>query len=171
MEGRKTVTRRIVKPEPGSLELLKRWCKPRYKAGETVYVKEAWAKNYTGIEGLPIHYKLDYPNGISDNHAYGLMEWHSPMFLPEKYARTFLLIEDVRPERLKEITEWDAEHEGLQEWEEMYRQYDVPLKDAGWTRNPIVSYQTLWDSINPDCPFDFNPWIWRIQFKVKGISK
>ena len=139
VEGRKTNTRRAeaglkeINQEPDAWELLPGHesdslvflfrhkelsevvsTKPRYHAGETVYIKEAWtyALDYNMPDLQPnkqsILYKLD-----SDILAQG-NKWQSPLFMPERAARHFIPITGVRAERLQEITEEDAKAEGVE---------------------------------------------------------
>lgn len=147
----------------------------RYKVGETVYVKEAWAteKRYDDLppRAIPttahIHFMAD-----------GVGEWpldlevgklRSLMFLRESMARYFLTIKDVRPERLQEITPEDCEAEGI-----------------SWAHtdddDKVEAYASLWDSINAkprrivtpthkpitvlDNTWSSNPWIWRYVFAL-----
>lgn len=74
----------------------------------------------------------------------------SPLFMPAWAARDFIKITDVRPKRLQEITELEAEAEGAPEHG----------LNAG-----LLWYKKLWDSINPKYPFSSNPWCWRYEFK------
>ena len=67
---------------------------------------------------------------------------------------------------MQEITEEDAIAEGIQEWEGMLKEYDKPDTSPGWTRDVILSYRTLWDSINKDYPWESNPWVWVYIFNV-----
>jgi hypothetical protein len=126
--------------------------KPRYHTGETVYVKEAWDSDCTC--GSPqcngVIYKLGYSGVITPDR------WRSPLFMPDHFARTFLQITDVRPERLKDITVEDCIAEGCVSY---LREHDacVELKQK---------YFTLWDSINPQYPASLNPWVWRIESKL-----
>jgi len=83
--------------------------KPHYQIGETVYIKEAW-----GIDDDDqpiIFYKQETPDWGG--------KWHSPLFMPERFARYFIKISDVRAEMLQEITEEDAQTEGVEQilWE------------------------------------------------------
>lgn len=90
--------------------------------------------------------------------------WRSPLFMPRFASRFDPPITELRAERLQEISEADAIREGIQMWQEMYRQYDAPLKDAGWTREPIFSFQTLWDKYNAKRGhgWSLNEWVWPI---------
>jgi len=131
--GKKTETRRLVKNKT----------KPRYKVGETVYIKE---KLYRNVD-----------NGISfeDGEPIPDTNWGwkrnvlSPMFMPEKYARLFLRITDINIAWLQNLSEADAIAEG------------IFLTDYGWswkasTQNddcfvtPRIAFANLWDSINGD---------------------
>ena len=154
--GRKSQTRRLTNPQPVGRDRIisymggfqigcmrdseNAWrdIKPRYRQGETVYVKEPWGIHPT-IPG-PIYYK-DIGSSVID-------KWKSPLFMPQWAARDFLKIESVRAERLQEITEEDAKAEGVQ----------YPAGEC------LAGYAILWDSINPDHPWASNPWIFRYQF-------
>ncbi len=88
--------------DPDNLRLVK----PRYQVGETVYIKEAWAE-FPELNGMDagIGYKADIDNCGQVPVGNTLRTWdkvrpRSPLFLPEKYARYFLKITDVRAERL-----------------------------------------------------------------------
>ena len=91
--------------------------KPRYLPGETVYRGEALHKD---MELGDTCYDDENMTPVFRNGVFGeLVKWpwpgkvkQSPMFMPAKYARDFLKILDVRPERLQSITEEDAIAEG-----------------------------------------------------------
>jgi len=176
-EGRKTVTRRLSGLEKVNQEssyitrvaqregiwsfyhsdahILDYDRKPRYQAGETVYVKETWAPCGCGRLCKMFVYRLDaWPPGY--------IKWHSPMMMPEKAARTFLVIKSVHPERLQEISEEDVDAEGTREW--LAKHPDI-LDYAPLTAKQ--TYAHLWDSINPQHPWGSNPWVWRYEFEVK----
>jgi len=112
VERRKTVTRRVIKPQPIAQTLpspngtivrsLGYFWKShfinqsedliyyaRYQVGETVYIKEAgvW-DNKTKFRA----YKANMPNTQT--------KWQSPLFMPEWAARYFIKTKDVRAERL-----------------------------------------------------------------------
>lgn len=153
---REAQTRRVIKPQPdadGGIDgcntiydhNIKEFA--RYKVGEVVYIKEAWGADDDGQ--LVIFYKSETPDWGG--------KWHSPMFLPAKFARDFIQITDVKAQRLQEITEEDAKAEGVE-----------PLNHFANTNigcHYRESYIELWDSINKKYPWSSNPWIWRYEFK------
>lgn len=135
---------------------------PRYKVGEVVYIKEAWAYGAKDQEPSGLIYKLDgthLPTALergSYGCDYGWGRWVSPLFMPAKYARDFIQITDVRAERLQEITEGDALAEGV-----------TRPPNYSLTPHYIEWYKWLWDSINKKCTCDKNPFVWRIEFQLK----
>jgi hypothetical protein len=89
--------------------------------------------------------------------------FHSSMFMHRWASRITLEIVSVRVERVQEITEDDARAEG------------VPQDDRGlygdgngyWHQNATAGFNLIWDSINgKKCPWDANPWVWRLEFRV-----
>jgi hypothetical protein len=88
--------------------------------------------------------------------------------MPRFASRLTLEVVSVRVERLNEISEADAEAEGIE-------RYRGPLRWMRW-RDPITSewnrpsatgaFRDLWDSINAKrAPWESNPWVWVIEFK------
>lgn len=146
---------------------------PRYHVDEVVYIKEAHYRygHWELTGGITLHgfeeYKFisesntvlytDNPPDIFLTGPYGYYNgtaWYkrSPLFLPERFARTFIKITDLRPERLQEITEKEARAEGV----EAYGSYQTTT----W----IKPFNKLWDSINPKYPFSSNPWVFRYGY-------
>lgn len=88
----------------------------------------------------------------------------SSMFMPAVYARRFYKIIEIRAERLQEISEEDAEAEGIQFMRE--------IPDADETLTAKTLYEILWDSINAKphgkrkaYPWKSNPWVWCLSFR------
>jgi len=75
--------------------------KPRYKVGETVYLKEPYFP-YCFERAL---YKYDSKNQFG--------KWSNKLFMPEKYARYFIEITGVRCEQLQDISDEDCMKEGI----------------------------------------------------------
>jgi len=218
VEGRKTQTRRVIKPQPdmglpesdryshisvGKYHPTKidkdgeeypgdeifgaytddgEWgWKSHYQVGETVYIKEAWAteKRYNHLKPskLPQTATIFY---VSD----GVGEWpidlsigslRSPLHLPEEFARYFIKITDVRAERLQEITEEDALKEGITI---MAGTHQAFAKNPATNKLELIGhpepytaryhYESLWDSLNKDYPWESNPWVFRYEFEFSS---
>lgn len=85
--------------------------KSRYKPGDYLYVREAWAE----VEGcygvLFIIYKADGNQYADDDHKF--TGWCPSIHMPKEAARIFLKVTGVRAERLQDISEEDAKKEGI----------------------------------------------------------
>jgi hypothetical protein len=152
LEGRKTQTRRVIKPQPEPLEdgfmlPLHPDCPYGY-IGDRLWVRETFAYHHTGR----LFYKADIPVVCHKN-----WKWKPPIFMPRSASRITLEITDIRVERLQDITRSDIYAEGLivpQEHQEDYKEY---LLNA-WIE--------LWDSINAKKhPWQSNPYVWVVEFK------
>ncbi len=99
-----------------------KFVKPRYRVGETVYVKETFSTH-------PAHYKADGYTLLA-----GEGQWHSPLMMPSWAARTFLKILSATPVRLKTMTEQDARAEGFNSLAEFVPYFDQ-IHPGAWERN------------------------------------
>jgi hypothetical protein len=180
LDGRKTQTRRIVKGM--ALDWLDKakftseyvalsdndMC-PNGKAGDHIWVREAFSA-MGGKDGhaLPIFYKADGDDGL---------RWTPSIHMPRWASRIQLEMTSIRIERLQDISEADAEAEGIEcinqptggdDYQDYWRNYAVTEKEAdGWpwfTGDPIASFKTLWNSIYKN--WNENPWVLVIEFKL-----
>jgi hypothetical protein len=90
--------------------------------------------------------------------------------MPRRASRLTLEITGVRVERLQKITSKDAIAEGIETENYLgspnYKFYGKDLERLNqWTRNPIWSYETLWEKINGKGSWALNPWVWVIEFR------
>lgn len=193
MEGRKTQTRRVVKKQPnidpqtgdflftysdGTQEVspIEHWIKiqkklhcPYGKPGDSLWVRETWAKQLDGN----FIYRADYPEWqLADNTATG--HWKPSIFMPRSASRILLEITDIRIERLNDISETDSIAEGVESWIETrwksqpthYKiYYRGPGDESTHSSLAKFSYETLWQSINGPKSWDENPFVWVITFK------
>ena len=155
LDGKKTMTRRVVKPQPVSppplLECYRRYGEP----GDRLWVRETF-RPYDGEDDSEcgrrsIEYRADHP----DSPRYKDMPWRPSIFMGRKESRITLEIVSVRLEKLQEITEADCIREGIEE------NFDG---DTFYPRG--YYFKELWDSINgKKYPWESNPWVWVIEFK------
>lgn len=146
LDGRKTVTRRVVKPQPTTVHGGKKgcfplafyfdcshWVKPPYQVGDVLWVRETWAKiedfeNNFGFDiddGLKYLFKCD-DNGKAHNSVdASVKRWRPSIHMPKEAARIFLKVTDVRVERLQDITEVQVVKEGVDP-------YDDNCCDENW---------------------------------------
>ena len=161
LEGRKTVTRRVIKPvamgltyEDGSPAR-----KPPYRPGNILYVRETWTR-----DGDVYRYKA----GFYDQNR----KWRPSIHMPREAARLFLRVTDVRVERLQDMTEADAVAEGF-EAIKCDHPGGYPCTDCmntGYLEPAMLGFVETWNStIKPtDCAlygWDTNPWFWVIEFE------
>lgn len=177
LEDRKTVTRRVMKPQPraiyydgkvydddglyvvaenqnGGVEQIEL----PYRPGDILYVRETWQKNPYGI-GWPYFYKAS-----PEEFDHAPDKWHPSIHMPREAARIFLRVTDVRVERLQDITEEQALLEGARKEYQHYYDNIVTAREV---------FRGIWDStIKPAdralYGWDANPWVWVIEFERCG---
>ena len=187
LDGRKTVTRRLVKPQPtGAHTVLNNdeeahtfdllcgnggeggtfidWAetvKAPYWPGDILYVRETWSA-WSRTEGLvpKLYYK-------ADGNAPDSIKWHPSIHMPKEAARLFLRVTDVRVEQLQDMTISDLQDEG-------FLSHGYISQYAALGENHFDRFKTVWDSTikKADLPrygWAANPWVWVIEFE--RISK
>lgn len=88
--------------------------------------------------------------------------WRPSIYMPRWASRITLEITKIRVERVQEISEEDAQAEGM-EFSERVGLWTSP---AGNCVDASLAYKYLWDSINAKRGFgwDKNPWAWVVEF-------
>jgi hypothetical protein len=107
LDGRKTQTRRILKPQPLG------WGepKPRFAKGDRLWVRESFRVREGGTICEAGGGQMDYVDTeivyrASDGRQFG--RWKPGIHMPRAYSRLTLTVTDVRVQRLQEISEADA---------------------------------------------------------------
>lgn len=182
LDGRKTMTRRLAW-RPAS----KRQCEP-WDSPETLSVPTVWQKVKSGdrlwvretIRRMPDywHYTADktaVPWPGRRDLAPLQREVLPSIFLPRAASRITLEVTGVKVERLQEISENDANAEGI------YARVGVgddPMCDVWtWARDawrygtPRAAFRALWESIHGAGAWDQNPWVVAISFVPHGDSR
>ena len=97
-------------------------------------------------------------------------KWKPSIFMRRKYSRITLEITAVRVERLQEITERDAEAEGIDyphcshENRREAQQLQIDGKEVCY-KPSVLAYRDLWESINGPESWAANPWVWVVEFE------
>lgn len=165
LEGRKTQTRRVVKPQPtGALAARGRTACPCGQPGDRLWVRETHAvyqahgqhredgERWGPWGGLPTTVSPDRTQVVYYREGFDRCDpgrWRPSIHMPRWASRITLEVTGVRAERLHDITEADAVAEGAS------------------TAGPFAVYHfmDLWTSINGAESWNGNPWVWVIEFK------
>jgi hypothetical protein len=170
-----------------NLELwLPRKC-PFGKPGDIIWVREKWRKycpvdanGYTNYDTQIIEFAADNPPLIDEIDADGFrvfkkdgsekfISWRPSIYMPKSAARIWLQVEDIRVERVQDITEEDAEAEGVeQNRDESWHDYLEPKRLC--QDDASASFQSLWQYINGEESWQTNPFVWVISFKVLSTT-
>ena len=195
LEGRKSCTRRIVKPQQ-LIGMLPDKCK---NGAPEKFLKEKklMFKPYcdmTDIELINTAYKAPYqpgdilyvretwkkaPNGYyyyedwQRNDIADVTKWKPSIRMPKGAARIWLRVTDVRVERLQDITPKGAESEGVGNL--FYDDIGYGEKNYGTEVDPEYGiakeqFAWLWESTIKKSDidrygWDANPWVWVIEFE------
>jgi hypothetical protein len=193
LDGRKTQTRRIIKPQPDSDRELREitastpegWAdhrshsglwshdgdpgdtafkRPYGKTGDFLWVRESlWIQRADTSE---------YCYAATDDVSYeGSVQWRRrpSIHMPRHSSRLTLEITDVRVQRLEDISENDAKaegaafHDGGGIGHSGFRHNENHGFVYATARN---SFHALWDSINGEKSWHENPWTWALTFRV-----
>ena len=181
LEDRKTVTRRVIKPNPqkyempdgwglswktkcgGGSEWMIKYC-PYGFPGDRLWVKETWhCDDYSAAQDI-MNIRIGVYYRSSEEHPEIFPKWKPSIFMPRWASRITLEITDVKVERLQEISEEDAIKEGakLENWNLNYL-YGIAIPTEESTH--VKGFANLWDSINKKNPWSSNPWVWVISFR------
>lgn len=97
--------------------------------------------------------------------------------LYKEAARIWLQVEEVKVERLNEITDDGAKAEGIigHRFEigldgPYGFEYKVYTMSSEWTSEPRDSFKSLWNHINGVDAWNANPWVWVVKFKVLSTT-
>lgn len=150
LDGRKSCTRRVVKPQP-TARYGAQCIKPPYQPGDILYVRETWKRALNGY-----YYYEDWQrDDIAD-----ITKWKPSIHMPKEAARIWLRVTDVRVERLQEINAEGIRNKGISSMAVHVGDMEIALKE----------WKNLWNSTvkksDINCyGWDANPWVWIIEFE------
>lgn len=216
LEGRKTQTRRIVKPSPADivtmigadnlpngefglvldaecLRVIQKTVRCPYGVpGDLLWAREAWTSVPTSAYRMSEGVQQTVNSGDPDMAAIyaagwdrSIPKWRPSIHMPRWANRLTLTVENVRAERLQDISEADALAEGISEFPDGYHwqpNQGWPGEPAGQKSARLVgqtarqAYFGLWEAINGRASLDANPWVWAvtappIKMNVDAILK
>ena len=192
LDGRKTVTRRVITPQPEmALAYViagHNWGKWKYSvfaeedfkkyknenlywtppcnAGDILYVRETWQciNPYSDKEYV-------YKASCDADFASDIGKWLPSIHMPKEAARIWLKVTNVRVERLRRMSHEDMRKEGIH-----YRECPDGFT---WKTSTDMNYcyvthsgafEALWNSTvnkaDMECyGWESNPWVWVIEFE------
>ena len=185
LAGKKTETRRLVKNQIPELKqasmkgmygeyarfsiepFFYALRKAAYEPGDILYVRETWNGLRTGpkdAEKTTYWYRADE----DDDKLNPDDIWRPSIHMPKAAARIWLRVTEVRCERLKEITDSDAVHEGFEPDPDIRGVFMCSVDCIRGT--PRGKFALLWnDTIPKDSLEEYgwmgNPWVWVYTFE------
>lgn len=188
LEGRKTQTRRVVKPQPvdwspiGAEMVPRRFLGPATflascpfgRPGDRLWVRETFMHSpatyvyeaSTSTPAVPAE-TVYRANHQGDSAGAG---WSASIHMPRWASRLTLDVKAVRVERLQDINEDDAKAEGVEAYASIGPDQRVP--GPGFNRALLrdqphrLPFADLWRSINGEDAWEQNPWVWVVEFEV-----
>lgn len=196
LDGQKTQTRRIVKPQPttsfwepyscpdgrwnwvmkntgmGSGDPFRcRFGQP----GDLLWVREVWALCGSLANVRPKDFEFPHivlRDGLryqSDDDGYDgtVQYWRPSIHMPRWASRLTLRLTDVRIERLQEISEADAQAEGITGPHYVgYQAYFLPGDSKPRYSCATAAFECLWESLHGPDSWATNPWVWALTFEL-----
>lgn len=167
IEGQKTVTRRMIKPQPSANAHttsadgtpMGAWWEtgkdinrcPYGQPGDRLWVRETFAV-YGDKNMAVIHYRADRPHHVGKKG----MGYKPSIHMPRWVSRILLEITAVRVERLHEMKAADCIAEGCSGGHGSIPGYN-------YSATPGEHFRHIWESTGGD--YFANPWVWVIEFK------
>ena len=181
LDGRKTQTRRIIKPSPefcgggrsrdpqnwndpdawgwenydeGCWDLLSEGYtgRPFYAPGDRLWVREAFSYESLDVDRNGFMPPWYWADGNPESGDFTRPK--PSIHMPIWASRLTLIVTEVRVQRLQEISRGDAMEEGC------------PFANMADGPNPRDWYRDIWNSIHGPDAWDANPWVAAISFTV-----
>lgn len=185
LSGKKTQTRRIIKPQDERLDYLRGWnldwgfaefgrageepllrILPHYYVGEMVTVAMSYKSIYKRVAK-----NWEYAEDYKREHE-NLAGWNNKMFTNTKMPFAQIKITNIRVERLQDISDEDCLAEGIIEHiaEIMpnyppYTQYCCGISEV-YCDTPRQAFVSLIDKINGKGTWESNPYVWAYDFEL-----
>jgi len=138
------------------------------RRGDRMWCREAWhaarSLDRTPPRDIPRDADIEYAATYRSYAEIGLKGKTRPgMFMPRWASRLTLYVSDVRVQRLQEISEADAQAEGVQRDSDGWQDYMMPQTQCCVSAKD--SYRTLWEHLNGPGSWEANPWVYALTFR------
>jgi hypothetical protein len=176
MAGRKTQTRRIMNPQQDLAGIHEAGIRPKCRPGDVIWGREGIYSHPAyrakaakaghcgplfGEDGQPVAFR-GYVADAPDYKFFGFRGIPS-IHMPKSAARLWLRVTEVRAERLHDISQADAEAEGVN----------------AYSPFAIGAFKNLWQTLHsqppepghPDARWVANPWVWVYKFEVLSTTR
>ncbi len=200
LNGKKTVTRRVMKPQPWKIGEGEYEC--RHEKGFYDMGGNEWACRQCGCGVIPMkggsYFHAPYQPGdilyvretwcnanidgvepdyyyyadvhICEDYNRTEWKWRPSIHMPKEAARIWLKVTDVRVERLQDITGAEILAEGVDNGK------SNPTMGKRWENMQRIAFENLWKSTLRKSDlgrygWDANPWVWVIEFERCGKPK
>lgn len=192
LDGRKTQTRRVMKPQPpaATVEMRlhgdgwlpcwdvahgdigdRRRC-PHGHSGDRLWVRETWCpypEESTGRIWYRATDERSHDRWRDNSARPHLYNWRPSIHMPRWASRITLRVVSVRAERLQDINETDARAEGApaiaaDDARTVPTDILARLRDLH-TPSYMLGFASIWMDIYGPGSWYTNPWVWVIEFK------
>lgn len=200
LEGRKTQTRRLLKPQPdppphwdGRIGFsfmcperhyeMRGWTKEdgplmrhrplHYWNGDLLWVRETWVNTWDAFDSddPPASRNRTIYRASCAAEAASEITWRPSIFMPRDRSRLTLEVTNVKVERLQDISEADARAEGVFQLPNGMWRWEAPV-EAKQTgfHTPRAAFDALWCQVNGPASWPANPWVVAVSFRVHACN-
>jgi hypothetical protein len=148
--------------------------RPIWQPGDRLWVRETWCEvpdemrsdfdEYIYRADMTERQRLDELS-VRRVARTMLARWRPAIHMPRRAARIVLTVTHARGQRLQDISESDAEAEGVN---------GPSCSDEAYGWYPSGAFRELWESINgkrPGCSWADNPWVWALTFERLELNR
>lgn len=193
LEGKKTMTRRIINPQPTYDTLKGMYWKGGYYGIGFDNPNDAYKNFISGTEHnkscnryrvgevitIAQSYKTVYHENILNTKCTDLIYkfnspgWTNKMFVSADLMPYAIKITDVKVERLQDITDEECLKEGIESFSAFGKPESYIFTDnknkiypKGWCTKPREAFALLIDKVSGKGTWDSNPWVYAYSFEI-----
>ncbi|WP_414461747.1 hypothetical protein [Hyphomicrobium sp. DY-1] len=195
LDGRKTMTRRILKPQPdfpphprGGIGFsaltperhyeIRGWTEEqgplmrhrplRFWRGDLLWVRETWARVHDNFDCDDPFCRHRFMFAADDQGGNDELKWKPSIHMPRLASRLTLEVKSVKVERIQDISDDDALAEGVSK----IKDHCYVIKGFGYDTaglchsRPTIPFAILWKHLNGEEAWEANPYVVAVTFKT-----